>query len=789
MSEIKHIIRKAAVLGAGVMGAQIAAHLTNAGIETILFDLPSTDDDKSSIAKKAIAGLKKLKPSPLTNAAVLAYIQPANYEQHLEQLTECDFVIEAIAERLDWKLDLYKKVCPHLNEQAILASNTSGLSINALADVLPDSLKPRFCGVHFFNPPRYMHLVELIPSQHTDARIAEQLESFLVSQVGKGVVHAKDTANFIANRIGVFSMLATVYHAQQFNIDLEIVDALTGTAIKRPKSATLRTMDVVGLDTMAHVIDTMAVQLVDDPWHGYFQTPEWINTLIKQGALGQKTGAGIYKKVGKQITVLDLQNKQYRSVDRKPDADIMAILAIKDPRQRFDSLRNSAHPQAQFLWSCFRDLFHYCAYHLNDIADNVRDVDLALRWGFGWQQGPFETWQTAGWQIVTDWLREDIADNKAMTSTLLPEWTDIISEFYTEHGAFSPETKTYQPRSELAVYQRQIFPDPVVAEIENAGKTLYENNGVRLWHTGDDIGILSFKSKVNAVGDEVLDGILAAMPIAEQQCSGVVIWQHDPRNFSVGANLKQFADIFTSGDVDAIETAVGKFQKACLALRYSMIPTVAALRGRALGGGCEIVLHCDRVVAAMESYIGLVEVGVGLLPAGGGCKELALRASELAIDGNPFPLLTKYFNTVAMAEVAASAHDARNKGFLRAQDNIVMNEHELLFVAKQQVSAMQQAVYRPPLKPQITVAGAPGIATLQMLLVNFREGGFISDYDYEIGSTIAEVMCGGQVEAGSIVDEEWLLRLERQNFAKLAVNKKTQERIAHILKTGKPLRN
>ncbi len=788
MPEEKKYIRRAAVLGAGVMGAQIAAHLVNAGVETLLYDLPAEEGDKNGIVNKAIATLAKLKPSPLAETAIANYIHAANYDDHLALLKQCDFIIEAIAERLDWKTALYKKIFPHIHPQAIFASNTSGLSINALSEVLPESLQQRFCGVHFFNPPRYMHLAELIPSQYTDQKVLAQLETFLVSELGKGVIHAKDTPNFIANRIGVFSMLSIIHHAEQFAIDLDIVDALTGAAIKRPKSATFRTMDVVGLDTMAHVINTMAEQLTNDPWHPFFKTPQWITALIAEGSLGQKTACGIYKKINNQIHVYDVKEKNYRLADRQPAAEVLTILQNKNLEQQFSALRDCAHPQAQFLWSCFRDLFHYCAYHLETIADNVRDIDLALRWGFGWAQGPFETWQLAGGAIITDRLRKAIADNKTMANCALPAWINDIDAFYSAQGAFAPVQKSYQARSTLAVYKRQFYPDPALAETYNKGETVYENDGVRLWHNGDDIGILSFKSKVNAVGDEVLEGILQALPIAEQHFNGLVIWQNDPRNFSVGANLKQFLPLFIAGERTAIEAAVGKFQQACLALRYAMIPTVAALRGRAFGGGCEIVLHCDRVVAAMESYIGLVEVGVGLLPAGGGCKEFALRAAQLSPDA-PFKLIQNCFKCIAMGEVTSSAFDARNKGFLRASDVIIMNDHELLFVAKEQARAMSQAVYRPPLKPQIKVAGIAGIATLQMALVNMREGQFITEYEYDIGCAIAEVICGGQIEQDSIVDEEWLLRLERENFAKLASNEKTQQRVKHILETGKPLRN
>ncbi|HEY0178084.1 MAG TPA: 3-hydroxyacyl-CoA dehydrogenase family protein, partial [Dokdonella sp.] len=433
-------IRKAAVLGAGVMGAQIAAHLANAAIETLLYDLPAKDGDKNGIALKAIQGLAKLSPAPLAEPSRAAAIVPANYDEHLDALRGCDLVVEAIAERLDWKLDLYKKIAPHLSDSAVVASNTSGLSINALADSLPVALRARFCGVHFFNPPRYMHLVELIPDRQTDADVLAGLEAFLTTTLGKGVVFAKDTPNFIGNRIGVFSMLATMHHTAAFGLGFDLVDALTGPAIGRPKSATYRTADVVGLDTLAHVVKTMADTLPDDPWHAHFAVPQWLTALIEKGALGQKSGAGVYRKAGKDILVLDAARGEYVAATAKPSAEVAAILATKDPAEKLAKLHASADPQAAFLWATFRDLFHYSAYHLADIAATARDVDLAIRWGYGWKLGPFETWQAAGWREVAGWIAEDIAAGKAMSDAPLPDWVGRVDGVHHAAGSYSPRS-------------------------------------------------------------------------------------------------------------------------------------------------------------------------------------------------------------------------------------------------------------------------------------------------------------------------------------------------------------
>jgi 3-hydroxyacyl-CoA dehydrogenase len=416
------LVRKVAVLGAGVMGAQIAAHLVNANVEAILFDLPAKEGDKDGIVKKALANLEKMDPAPLSLKSRAAFIQAANYDQHLHLLKDCDLIIEAISERMDWKHDLYKKVAPHLNDHAIFASNTSGLSITKLSEAMPDSFKKRFCGIHFFNPPRYMKLVELIATPSTDAHILDNLETFLTTQLGKGVIRAKDTPNFIANRVGIFSMLATMHHAGQFKLGFDEVDAITGPLIGRAKSATFRTADVVGLDTMAHVIKTMQDTLPSDPWHKYYAPPPYLSALVAKGALGAKTKAGFFTKKGKDILVLDIAKQDYVPSTGVAADEVKKILKNKNPGERLKLLRESAHPQAQFLWSCYRDLFHYAAVHLESIADNARDLDLAIRWGFGYKIGPFETWQAAGWEQVAKWIAEDIAAGKTMTNTPLPAW-------------------------------------------------------------------------------------------------------------------------------------------------------------------------------------------------------------------------------------------------------------------------------------------------------------------------------------------------------------------------------
>jgi 3-hydroxyacyl-CoA dehydrogenase len=781
--------RRVAVLGAGVMGAQIAAHLVNASVEVLLFDLPSKEGDPSGIANKAIASLNKLSPSPLASKQRATSIVAANYDQHLGLLKQCDLVIEAIAERLEWKHDLYKKIAPHIAPAAIIASNTSGISIQKLAEGLPSELHERFCGVHFFNPPRYMPLVEIIPIAKTNSSALNALEIFLTTTLGKGVIRAKDTPNFIGNRIGVFSILSTMHHTEQFGLGFDVVDALTGPAIGRPKSATYRTADVVGLDTMMHVIKTMTDTLPNDPWHPYFKAPGWLKALVEKGALGQKTGVGVFQKVGKDIKVLDLNQKDYRLSDGTVSDEVSALLKIKNPVEKLQKLRDSSDKQAQFLWSIFRDLFHYCAYHLADIADNARDLDLAIRWGYGWMLGPFELWQASGWKQVSQWITEDIAAGKSMSQAPLPAWVvDGREGVHSAEGAYAPSTNRARPRSEHPVYLRQHYPDPMLGEKPKSSHTIFETDALRMWQLDADIGIISFKTKMNTISGGVLDGIHQSIDYAEKNLAGVVLWQNK-EPFSAGADLSGAMEALQGNRVTEFADMVKRFQQTSMRIRNALVPIVAAVRGLTLGGGCEFQMHTAKTVAALESYIGLVEAGVGLLPAGGGLKEFALRASQ-NYSSDPFLGIKLIFETVAMAKVSSSALEAKELGLLRPTDTIVFNPYELLYVALNEARALAESGYRPPLpNKQINVAGDTGTATLKAMLVNMLAGGFISDHDYEVSCRIATVLCGGPIERGAGVDEEWLLDQEREHFVALGQMPKTQERIAHMLKTGKPLRN
>ncbi|MGI4982231.1 MAG: 3-hydroxyacyl-CoA dehydrogenase/enoyl-CoA hydratase family protein [Janthinobacterium lividum] len=855
------------------MGAQIAAHLVNARVPVLLFDLAAPEGPRSGIALAAIERLKKLKPAPFATNDDAKYLVAANYDDDLAQLVGCDLVIEAIAERLDWKHGLYERVAPFLDDAAIFASNTSGLSIAALAEGFAPALKQRFCGVHFFNPPRYMHLVELIPTADTRPEIVDALETFLTRALGKGVVRAKDTPNFIANRVGVFSILATITRATQYGLGFDVVDDLTGSRLGRAKSATFRTADVVGLDTLAHVVKTMQDGLPDDPFAAAYATPAILRALIDAGALGQKSGAGFYKKVGRDIHVLDAAGGSagggadggvgggaggYRAASGKADELVLRILKRPLP-ERLRLLRESTHPQAQFLWAIFRDVFHYVGVHLEAIADNARDVDFALRWGFGWEQGPFEIWQAAGWTPLAGWIGEDIAAGRTLSAAPLPSWVTEgpVAERGGVHdasGSYSPARHAFVARSTLPVYERQVFRAPLFGETPlsgaaafgaapaaaaksgaagasgasgaagaagaaggstasiaadaatdptRRGRTVFENAGARIWTDdadGGDVLVMSFRSKMNTIGPEVLEALRKGVELAEADFAGLLVWQTTSLKagvpggpFSAGANLEAAMPLFMTKGAAGVEPFVADFQQTMLRIKYAQVPVVAAISGIALGGGCELALHAASRVAHVESYLGLVEIGVGLVPAGGGLKEAAIAAAEAAaqVDSKRYlDFLTPRFTAAATAKVSGSAHEARQMGYLKPSDRVVFNVYELLDAGRREVRALAAGGYRPPLPAvRIPVAGRSAVATIRSQLVNLRDGRFISEHDYLVASRIAEVICGGDVEPGTLVDEHWLLALERRAFVELLGTAKTQERIMGLLQGGKPARN
>ncbi len=760
------------VIGSGTMGAQIACLFATAGISVNLFDLSTVD------VKAALQKLKKMDPSPLGHPETLDRITPRNLDlvEDLEVLRKSDWVIEAILEKLEIKQALFKKIVPYLKSSAVLASNTSGLSINAMAEQLPEIWKQRFCGMHFFNPPRYLPLVELIPSDKTDQNLLDQIEIFLVRFLGKKVIRAKDTPNFIANRLGIFSLAVTMHYAEFFKIPLEIADELTGKLLGRPKSATFRTGDIVGLDVIGHVLATSKNGFPNCAFRALYDLPSWVNDLIKLGALGQKVGKGFYQKKSDGLYVYDLDLKNYRLIDRnkdknlKIDSEILKIFENKNWGERFKNLSQLAqldHPQAKFLWAIFRELFIYAAKTSEQIEARQDQIDTALKAGFGWKKGPFEIWRSAGWKEVLDWIEIDQKAKKVLTDAQLPEWV------FKSEGL----DKLKNNFKNLFVYARQISP---------AGKIIFENEGLVLTREDNDLGVVSFKTKMGTISSKVLDGLLESISLAEKELQGLVIYQKDHENFSVGADLMEAGEKFLMEGPEALNAHLEKFQQASLRLRYSQIPVVAAVRGFAFGGGCEFLLHSDAVVAAQESYIGLVEVGVGLIPGAGGSKEFALRSAK-SLD--PHKAFQENFKTLAMAGVGKGAYWARAMGFLKDSDSVIANPEEILFVAKKKVLYLADSNYQMPLSEKFQVQGREGRALVRMFLSNMKAGKKISEYDYYLADQLAYVMTGGDLDQGSWVDESWILKLEREVFLKLVEQEKTFERIDHMLKTGKPLRN
>ncbi len=798
-------VRKVAVLGAGVMGAQIAAHLVNVKVPVVLFDLPAKEGPKNGIVTKAVENLKKMKPAPLGVAEDASLIQQANYEEHLELLRGCDIIIEAIAERMDWKEDLYKKIAPFVNDTAILATNTSGLSITKMSQVLPEQLRSRFVGIHFFNPPRYMYLVELIPTPTTDAKIVDQLETFVTTAVGKGVIRTKDTPNFIANRVGIAGALLTMAEVEKSGLTYDIVDDLTGKRMGRASSASYRTLDIVGTDILSKGSQTLRDNLTNDPFLPLFNEPAVVTKMLEMGLMGQKSGAGFYKKEGKNVLRLDPATMTYVQGGAKADKEVTDMLKLP-VAARLKALHDSEHPQAKLVWAIIRNALHYAAVTAGEIAETCRDVDFALRWGYGNQKGPFEIWQAAGWKQVAEWIKADIDAGKAMSTAPLPSWVfegPVADKggVHQPEGSWSPAAGKFLPQNSLDVYKRQFFRETVDGaqspDAKTTGKTLFEDESIRLWTLDDEVVIASIKSKMHAIGEGVTAGLTKGLQLAEAEYKGLVIWSPDAP-FSAGADLQSMMPAFMAGGGKAIEPLEKALQEFMLSLRYSNVPTVAAIHGMALGGGCELAVHCAKRVAAIESYIGLVEVGVGLIPGAGGLAFLARRAAEQVeaakgVSGQNGAELMGFikegFQAAAMAKVGVSAHESRKFGYLGWDDVIVPNKDEVLYVAIQQAKALYESGYRAPLKRQFAVAGRNVKATLQSSLINMRDGGFISAHDYLISSMIADVLTGGDVDAGTLVSEEYLMALERKHFCTLLDHPKTQERIMGMMSTGKPVRN
>ena len=799
-------IRKAAVLGAGTMGAGVAAHLTNAGIPTLLLDIAPKELSAEHEAKglpldapqvryhivnTLFEAAKKLKPAPFMLADNAKLITVGNFEDDLEKIKDCDFVIEAVVENLDIKHKLFAEVEKYMKPGAVVASNTSGIPIESIAAPFSEDFKKYFVGIHFFNPPRYMKLVEVIPTADTNQEIVKQVSEFLDQRLGKGVVPAKDRPNFIANRIGVFSMMATIKEMLEMNLTPTEVDQITGKAIGHASSATFRTSDLVGLDVTAHVVKNLYPAIPNDEDREVFQIPELINTLMEKKLLGDKTGGGFFKKSkdaeGKrQILELDLNTFEYKPQEKTKFPSIEAAKQIEDMPKRVKTLVWGEDQVGEFLWKTTSRIVRYAANRIPEIAETIVEIDNAIKWGFGWEIGVFETWDAIGVKESVERMKKE---NQPIPENVQKMLDAGAETFYkTEDGK-----KFYY---DLVIGGYKAIPDRegviVLKSVKDRIGVIKSNSAASLIDIGDGVACLEFHSKMNSLGGDTISMLKYAVDETEKNHTGLVIGNQGG-NFSAGANIMMILLAAQEEEWDDIDLGVRQLQNAVMRLRYSSKPVVTAPYGLTLGGGCEITMHGNKARAAGETYIGLVEVGVGLIPAGGGTKELTMRAMDKARatpDADPLAFLKKAFETIAMAKVATSAQEAGSFGILRDSDAISLNGDRLIADAKADVLALASTGYVQPVeRTDIFVMGEQAQAAVKLALHMMRQGGFISEHDHLIGTKLAKIMSGGDFNHTAYVSEQHLLDLEREAFLSLCGERKTQERIAAMLKTGKPLRN
>jgi 3-hydroxyacyl-CoA dehydrogenase len=825
-------VKQAAVLGAGTMGAQIAAHLANAGIPTLLLDIvpreiasdsdgtrtpadgavarPSgraPSDDRNVIARAGLEAAKKSKPAAFFTADLASLVTVGNFEDDLPKLKDCDLIIEAVVENLEIKRSLYEKVEHHRRPGAIIASNTSGIPLKQLAEGRSDDFRAHFLGMHFFNPPRYMHLVEMIRTEWTKPEVSCSMFGFLDERLGKGVVIAKDRPNFIANRIGTYGALVTMRTMLDDGYSFEEVDKITGPAAGRPKTATFRTFDLVGLDVFAHVVKNLHENLRDDPERETFVMPEFVTKMIERGLLGNKTKGGFYKRVKgsgdkREIFVLDPATLDYRPSQKVKLPALDMAKNIEDTRARLKALVWSKDRAGAFLWKTLSRTLCYTADRIPEIADTVVEVDRAMRWGFNWELGPFEVWDAIGVEKSVAKLKEE---GKPLPANVQAMLDGGVKSFYRQKDGqqffYDFASEEYRPLADppgtivLKSLKDRGTGVPPVNHAQDACTTavIKKNSGASLIDLGDGVACLEFHSKMNSIGGDTLEMLRFAIGETEKNFAGLVVGNQGV-NFSVGANLMLMLMEAQDENWEELDVIGRLFQSSVMSLRYSAKPVVVAPFQMVFGGGCEMVLHADRVRASAETYIGLVEVGVGIIPAGCGTKEMLVRAMDSIPgdmkDADPFPFVKRAFETIALAKVATSAEEARSFGFLREEDSFSMNRDRLIADAKKEVLALAATGYvQPQQRADILALGNPALATLKLGVHLMKRAGYISDHDALIGEKLARILTGGDLNHATKVSEQYLLDLEREAFLSLIGTRKTQDRIAHMLKTGKPLRN
>ncbi|GAB7389297.1 3-hydroxyacyl-CoA dehydrogenase/enoyl-CoA hydratase family protein [Bacillaceae bacterium] len=795
-------IKKAAVIGAGVMGSGIAAHLANVGIDCYLLDIVPDrlrpeemaqgwrlDDPRvrSRLAREAIARMKNTKPSPLYDVDFAERIVPGNLEDHLGVLRDVDWIVEAVAEDLAIKRNVWKKIERVWRPGTIVSTNTSGISINEIAADRGEEFKRHFLGTHFFNPPRYMKLLEIIPGEKTDPLIVQTMSEFAEKTLGKGVVRAKDTPNFIANRIGTYGLLAALREMVEKGYTVDEVDAVSGPVLGRPKSATFRTLDLVGLDTFLHVAGNVYHRASSEAEKQAFAVPPFLKEMVSRGWLGEKSGQGFYKRVttdeGEEILTLDIRTLAYGPRQKVNAPSLEAAKRAGQPEAKIRALLAAGDRYSALAWHLLKEVLLYAAQKLGEVADSIVEIDRAMKWGFHWELGPFETWDAIGLAPSVKRMEKE--------GVSVPPW---VKEWIAAgHDRF------YKQESGKTFYclqngyrALQTAPEQIsLAALKGQNKTVFSNHGASLIDLGDGVACLEFHTKSNAIGADILLMLEKSMEEVGKNFKGLVI-ANEGRNFSVGANLVQLLVEAQNEEWDEIEEMIRQFQTTLLRLKYFAKPVVAAPHARTLGGGVEVCLAADEVYAAAETYLGLVETGVGLIPGAGGCKEMAVRAHEtLANDpeADLQPLINKAFATIALAKVSTSAHEAKKLGLLRGSDRIVVNRDHLVYRAKQAVLRLDEEGYVPRREKKVRVVGESGKAVLQLAAYHMRQGNYMTDYDRHIAGKLAHVLAGGNVPAGALVSEQYLLDLEREAFLSLCGEEKTQERIRHMLEKGKPLRN
>jgi 3-hydroxyacyl-CoA dehydrogenase len=802
-------IEKVAVIGAGTMGARIAAHLANAGIPCYLLDIvPSTltDEEKRknltvqnpSVRNRIVlAGLdaaKKSRPAAFFTPETARLVTPGNLEDNLDWCGQADWIIEAVAENLEIKRGLFTRIEAVRKPGTIVTSNTSGLPIHLIAEGRSEDFQQHWAGTHFFNPPRYMKLVELVAGPKTKPEVIATLDEICDLRLGKGVVRAKDTPNFIANRIGTFAMLNVLRQMQALDMTVEEVDACTGPAIGQPKSATFRTADLVGLDILAHVVRNIYENVPDDESREMYRLPSFVEEMLKRGWLGEKTGQGFYKRVKKggdsEILTLDLKTMEYRPRQKAKFASIEAGKQMDDTRSRLRALISPAlegkgDKANQFLWGCLSGSALYAARRVPEIAGTIVDVDRAMRWGFAWELGPFEIWDAIGVEQMAGALEKQGAALPPIVQKLLA--SPKKSFYESEKGTaryFDLNSGIHKPVEEPSGII-------ILKSMKDRAGAVQQNAGASLIDLGDGVLCCEFHSKMNSIGADLVAMIQAGINRLHSDFDAMVIANQAP-NFSVGANLMLLLISAQEGEWDDIHLAVRQFQRINMAIKYAPRPIVGAPQGMALGGGCEISLHGARIHATAEAYIGLVEAGVGLIPGGGGTKEMLIRANEHAAAGEDLDLfhaLKPVFQNIAMAKVSTSGEEARELGYLRPADLISMNRDRQVADAKQTALAMVRAGYHPPAPVEIKVLGEEFLAAAKLAIHSLVRGEYATEHDGVVARKLAWILAGGNITAPQSVSEQYILDLEREAFVSLCGERKTQERIAHTLKTGKPLRN